>query len=109
MCAHCTKQIKLSELDRKLAQRIPYTKIVMERYLPQEFRDDPTQTLPLALRRSGDEPKPRIVFVASGGVFRGAFHIGMLGAMLALKMKPDLIVGASVGTLMGAVLGELGR
>jgi predicted acylesterase/phospholipase RssA len=54
-----------------------------------------------------DGEKPRIVFLASGGVFRGSFHIGMLGAMLALDIKPDLIVGASVGTLMGAVLGSI--
>lgn len=51
--------------------------------------------------------KPRIVFLASGGVFRGSFHIGMLGAMLSLNIKPDVIVGASVGTLMGAVLGSI--
>lgn len=50
--------------------------------------------------------RPRLIFLASGGVFRGSFHIGMLGAMLALDLKPDLIVGASVGTLMGAVLGS---
>jgi hypothetical protein len=51
--------------------------------------------------------RPRIVFLASGGVFRGSFHIGMLGAMLALNIKPDLIVGSSVGTLMGAALGSI--
>ena len=50
---------------------------------------------------------PRIVFLASGGVFRGSFHIGMLGAMLALNIKPHLIVGSSVGTLMGAALGSV--
>jgi len=48
--------------------------------------------------------KPRIVFIASGGVFRGPFHAGMINAMLALKIKPDLIMGASVGTLVGAAL-----
>ncbi len=51
--------------------------------------------------------KPRIVFLASGGVFRGSFHIGMLGAMAAANIRPDLIAGASVGTLMGAVLGTM--
>jgi predicted acylesterase/phospholipase RssA len=50
---------------------------------------------------------PRLVFLASGGVFRGAFHIGMLAALWQGQMKPDLIVGASVGTLMGAVLGAM--
>ena len=51
--------------------------------------------------------EPRIVFVASGGVFRGSFHIGMLAALQAGNVKPDLIVGASVGTLMGAALGAM--
>ncbi len=51
--------------------------------------------------------KPRIVFVASGGVFRGAFHIGMLAALQNCKVRPDLIVGASVGTLMGGALGAM--
>jgi predicted acylesterase/phospholipase RssA len=51
--------------------------------------------------------EPRIVFVASGGVFRGAFHIGMLGALTDCKIKPDLVVGASVGTLMGGALAAM--
>ncbi len=50
---------------------------------------------------------PRIVFVASGGVFRGAFHIGMIAAMVQTRVRPDMIVGASVGTLMGGALGAL--
>jgi predicted acylesterase/phospholipase RssA len=51
--------------------------------------------------------RPRIVFVANGGVFRGAFHIGVIGALLATKTEPDLIVGASVGTLMGGALAAM--
>ncbi|MBI1749930.1 MAG: patatin-like phospholipase family protein [Acidobacteria bacterium] len=50
---------------------------------------------------------PRIVLVASGGVFRGAFHIGMLAALMECNIRPDLIVGASVGTLMGGALGAM--
>jgi predicted acylesterase/phospholipase RssA len=51
--------------------------------------------------------RPRIAFVASGGVFRGAFHIGLIGAMQTIKMTPDLVVGASVGTLMGGALAAM--
>jgi predicted acylesterase/phospholipase RssA len=47
------------------------------------------------------------VFVASGGVFRGAFHVGLAAAMRSCGIKPDLIVGASVGTLMGGALGAM--
>jgi predicted acylesterase/phospholipase RssA len=50
---------------------------------------------------------PRLVFVANGGVFRGAFHIGMLGALAGFGIKPDLIVGTSVGTLIGGALGAM--
>jgi predicted acylesterase/phospholipase RssA len=49
----------------------------------------------------------RIVLITSGGVFRGAFHIGMIAALRAANVKPDLIVGASVGTLMGAAFGRM--
>ncbi len=51
--------------------------------------------------------RPRIVFVASGGVFRGAFHIGVIAAMQVAKIQPDLIVGASVGTLIGGALAAI--
>ncbi|MGC2743171.1 MAG: patatin-like phospholipase family protein, partial [Candidatus Angelobacter sp.] len=64
-----------------------------------EDRDDLTSEFP---QLTSEEP--RIVFVASGGVFRGPFHAGMINAMLAVKIKPDLIVGASVGTLVGGAL-----
>ena len=53
----------------------------------------------------GDEP--RIVFLGSGGVFRGAFHIGVIGAMQAARVFPDLVVGASVGALMGGALAAI--
>jgi predicted acylesterase/phospholipase RssA len=47
---------------------------------------------------------PKVIFLGSGGVFRGAFHIGVLAAMNQLKLYPDIVVGASVGTLMGGAL-----
>ena len=60
--------------------------------------------------RSGFGPlaeAPRIVFVTSGGVFRGAFHVGTLAALRSAGLKPDLIIGASVGALMGAALASI--
>lgn len=56
-----------------------------------------------------DGTRPRIIFVASGGVFRGAFHIGMIAALRVANVAPDLIVGASVGTLIGGVLAAVMR
>ncbi len=51
-----------------------------------------------------DTDDPKVIFLGSGGVFRGAFHIGVLAAMYQTKLYPDLVVGASVGTLMGGAL-----
>jgi predicted acylesterase/phospholipase RssA len=48
--------------------------------------------------------KSKVVFLGSGGVFRGAFHIGVLAAMCSTELFPDLVIGASVGTLMGGAL-----
>ncbi len=60
---------------------------------------------PQLKREQADQP--RIVLIASGGVFRGAFHVGMAGAMWVANAKPDLVVGASVGTLMGGVVAAM--
>lgn len=41
-------------------------------------------------------------FVLSGGGSLGAVQVGMLGALAAADVRPDLIVGTSVGALNGA-------
>ncbi len=50
---------------------------------------------------------PRIAFIAAGGVFRGAFQIGAIGALMTCGIKPQLVMGASVGALMGAALAAI--
>ena len=110
ICRHCTQMISLTERDVAFNEGTPFTKFIREKYLPKAFRESPGELMPPAIGKppkNEEQRAPRIVFVASGGVFRGSFHIGMVGAMHAIGMKPDLIVGASVGTMMGAALGEL--
>jgi predicted acylesterase/phospholipase RssA len=96
VCQECTRVLKRAPAPREkrsstvsVADAIGGSEILI-RELPQ---------------LSGQQP--RIVLVASGGVFRGAFHIGMLAALRDCEIKPDLIVGASVGTLMGGALGAM--
>ena len=86
VCAACTRKLVFREAR-------PYT--------PKKLRGEEHPNL--------NGSRPRIIFVASGGVFRGAFHIGVLGAMQAAGIKPDLIVGASVGSLMGGALGAMSK
>lgn len=49
-------------------------------------------------------PPERIAFVLSGGASKGALQVGMLRALLERRIKPDFIVGCSVGALNGALL-----
>jgi NTE family protein len=45
-----------------------------------------------------------IAFVLGGGGHMGAYEVGMLKALLERDIKPDLVVGTSVGALNGAAI-----
>jgi NTE family protein len=47
-------------------------------------------------------PKPRIAVVLGSGGPRGYAHIGMIKALESAGIAPDLIVGSSVGSLIGS-------
>ena len=47
-------------------------------------------------------PPPRVALVLSSGGLRGLAHLGVLRALEAHGLKPDLVVGSSVGALVGA-------
>lgn len=48
--------------------------------------------------------EPRTAFVLGGGGLLGAVEVGMLRALLEAGIRPDLIVGTSVGALNGALV-----
>jgi NTE family protein len=50
-----------------------------------------------------DWPRP-LAFVLSGGGAFGSVQVGMMRALLERGIRPDLVVGSSVGALNGAVL-----
>lgn len=47
-------------------------------------------------------PRARIGLALGGGVARGWGHIGVIKGLLTLGIKPDVVVGTSVGALVGA-------
>src|SRR5687768_11721245 len=53
--------------------------------------------------RPGGTHPPRIALVLGGGGCRGYSHIGVLRALEAAGHRADLIVGSSVGSLVGAL------
>jgi NTE family protein len=58
--------------------------------------DDAPRIMPLAR-------PPRVAWVLSSGGPRGFTHVGVLRALHEMGLAPDLIVGASVGALIGAL------
>ena len=47
--------------------------------------------------------RPRIVLVLGGGGMRGMAHIGVFKALETLGIRPDAVVGTSIGALVGAM------
>ena len=52
--------------------------------------------------RAADSQRPKIGLVLSGGGARGAAHIGVLKVLEELRVPVDLIVGTSMGSIVGA-------
>lgn len=56
---------------------------------------------------AADEPvsqrRPRLALVLSGGGARGAAHIGALRVIEELRIVPDLLVGTSMGSIVGGL------
>ena len=46
---------------------------------------------------------PRTALVLSGGGAKGIAHIGVLAALDSLGIRPDLVVGTSMGAAVGAL------
>jgi predicted acylesterase/phospholipase RssA len=71
----------------------------LPRTTPAIFKPDPKPT---------EEMKgPAVVFLFSGGVFRGVFQVGFANAVSELGIQPDVVAGASVGTIIGAFTGRV--
>lgn len=52
---------------------------------------------------SAQEKKPKVVLVLSGGGAKGVAHIPLLQKLDSLHIVPDLIVGNSMGSVMGGL------
>lgn len=51
--------------------------------------------------------RPTVSLLFSGGVFRGVFQIGVVNALHELGVKPDIVAGASVGSITAAIAAHI--
>lgn len=55
------------------------------------------------LPQNGEGMRPKIALVLGGGAARGFAHVGVIRALEQEKIPIDLVVGTSVGSLIGAI------
>ena len=48
-------------------------------------------------------PEPPLALVLAGGGAKGFAHVGVLHALDSLGVRPDLVVGTSIGAIIGAL------
>ncbi len=51
---------------------------------------------------------PEVAFVLGGGGHRGAYEVGMLKALTEQGIRPDVVLGTSIGAVNGAVIARTG-
>jgi NTE family protein len=56
------------------------------------------------MARRGPVQKPKVAFVLGGGGHMGASEVGMLRALIEAGVRPDLVVGTSIGAINGAAI-----
>jgi NTE family protein len=52
----------------------------------------------------GPPPRPRLALALGGGAARGFAHVGVYAALESAGILPDLIVGTSAGSVVGALI-----
>jgi predicted acylesterase/phospholipase RssA len=87
-----TKREETPDLQAKVIEALGH-------HWPHERRDASGTGSPI------DRPLVSLLF--SGGVFRGVFQVGAINALKILKVTPDIVAGASVGSITGAMAAQL--
>lgn len=79
--------------------------LALSRTLDTEAVPD-TQRWPRARASLAGSKRPLVTLLFSGGVFRGVYQMGVLTALSEADVQPDIIAGASVGSITAALVAE---
>ena len=71
--------------------------------LPLAAQTPPTSTTAPTAEPLPPQPRPRVALVLSGGGARGFAHVGVIKALEAARVPVDLIVGTSMGAIIGGL------
>ena len=80
-------------------QQLPRVIDALGRYWPRERCDVGSEDRPTN--------RPLVSVLFSGGVFRGVFQVGVVSALSILRVKPDIVAGASVGSITAGMAAQL--
>ena len=69
--------------------------------------DAPAWQWPLDRGAELGTQRPLISLLFSGGVFRGVYQIGVLNALSEVQLRPDVVAGASVGSITAAMVARV--
>lgn len=72
---------------------------------PQPSASSPAATTPAAALTPPRpaKPRPRIALALGGGAARGFAHVGVIKALETQGIQPDIVVGTSAGSVVGAL------
>lgn len=74
----------------------------MLQFLRRRTLDTTDQTVDTDTPERPQGPSPTIALALGGGAARGFAHIGVIRALIAKGLRPDIITGTSIGAVAGA-------
>jgi NTE family protein len=83
--------------------RLPFILLCLCLLVAPAGAQDKPDTSPTAQVPLPEMPRPRVALVLSGGGARGFAHVGVLKALEAARVPVDLIVGTSMGAIVGGL------
>ncbi|MBX3611561.1 MAG: patatin-like phospholipase family protein [Hydrogenophaga sp.] len=86
-----------------MARRLPLLWLCLSLLIAPASAQQPVAVDPSAAPALPAQPRPRVALVLSGGGARGFAHVGVLKALEAARVPVDLIVGTSMGAIVGGL------